>query len=427
MNNLHPKLNWEAFQKARARRKRRKWLLWFCFLIGTAVLAGYVSWHMRTPTARLTETRVEESLVRSGQIEKPAKSVESLTQSGDLNQITRKNRLSSINPGANPELKVASAPSSKVVGKGEFPESNPFLEATNISGQSQLFELVGEMEEENTSELQSDLTNKSIQSAEGFTKVASAELDSVGPIVAPMTTNEQLIAKNDTESSKNSFFSANPLWLSASWSPWHRAEFVLPSMAAGSELTYKPLSSFQINLRMELLRHNKLQLDFAPQYLEQRFYASLKTQFETRVYAPGSVVGYLQTIKDFEPVYADSVSGIRSIELLKMGVQRELLVPVTFGVTLIEGTKLQLLANATVGLNYRIQYRGRWFDGEQVVELGTTNSQLGWLSAGGLALQYQQGRLRYRVSWLTSYRNTVRDDQIRYRNQVWVGFELPIW
>ena len=55
MSNLHPKLNWETFQKARARRKRRRLLWWFFLMPTTACIAGLLVFQLGGPSNEANE------------------------------------------------------------------------------------------------------------------------------------------------------------------------------------------------------------------------------------------------------------------------------------------------------------------------------------------------------------------------------------
>ena len=74
MSALHPKLNWEEFERFRAERKRRKFWLWFGASFGLMVLVGATSyWVYVEPVAEQTRTRsrVEKPLIQQQPTQQP--------------------------------------------------------------------------------------------------------------------------------------------------------------------------------------------------------------------------------------------------------------------------------------------------------------------------------------------------------------------
>jgi hypothetical protein len=410
MSNLHPKLNWEAFQQARNRRKRRRWLLWFAWVFGGVGIPGFIILQLALPISSVDVL--------------PAKHSEKLTAVEGQLPDNLEYEIPVHNHGEAPRKPKQKA-SGDLEKRVTF-HSNRSLNTTVLATLAQPSAL------EN---LALNAVKPVLNEAESTTgkileqPVLKAQLTSQqNQLVAPDSVfiDTTLTISKGAKASKKRFMTELPLWLSVAWSPWHNREFILPALSDESDMTYTPLQSVNVSLRLDLYQLNRLHVTLEPQFLQQRFFTELTTSFSMAVYAPGSVVGYLQTSKGIEQVISDSVSGIRSIQLRKIGSQSELLLPISVSASLLERGAVQLMLAASVGLHYHMQYRGSWFDGEQLVSLEDTPANFGFLGAGSLSVNYQPGLLRYSCSLVSSYRTLVRSDQLPFRSQLWIGVSLPL-
>jgi len=414
MTNLHPKLNWENFQKVRARRKRKKWLLWFTVATTVACLTGFLFVQYNSPLAPPIE---EQATALTPEVSDSAAlpaNAEDLNKKENKSPIASQKLKKSISSNAENTLypvEISQVPSN--ISSSPLPEITAPLNQTNTPIEAAAA----------TPEFRKDFLP--IQKIDVLNPALLDRRElylTFVPYAAPTAPISTAFPQPKDVAVPRNF----ALWLSLAWSPWHSREFRLPVLPPETELNYQPLQSASLALRLELATFNKMVLSVEPQYNEQRFQVQYSGQFESSLYAPGSVVGYLQTFKGFEPIYADSLQGTTTRMFREDGAQREFTLPVSVSMPLFSRGPIELLGSASLGLHYRAQYRGSWLTGEVPYSLNNTASQLGFLASGGLSMQYQPHRIRYSCSWITAYRSTIRPDQLPLRNQVLLSISLPL-
>ncbi|MDP2188714.1 MAG: hypothetical protein Q8J69_08535 [Sphingobacteriaceae bacterium] len=448
MNNLHPKLNWEAFQKARARRKRRRLLWWFFWLPTTACIAGLLVFQLSGPSneankkaAKATTEALSEKApaagstnagTASGTPEKASAALNIAEQSLGKSEIAaispemksakREKATTAIAEGGSASQKAVAAATPKEAGQVT---ANPSLAVvTDKPSSKAVFASV-----ENTPATVQ--AQGAAELAEPIEKMKPLKLRALmrKPLALPGTLVLLPAAElfdASTPVKRERMPSKFPIWVQLAWSPWHAAEFTTPAGLAANELNHRALNSAQLSLQLQLRTFNQFSLRLEPQFINQRFQTQFIGELPVAVYAPGSIIGYLQTIKGYEPIVSDSIFGNNEINLRQNGVQREFSLPVTLEYAFFKKGDFQLATAASLGLHYRARYQGVWFDGVQLVSLNTTPARLGMLATGSFSMQYQPGRIGYYCSWATTYRSTVRADQPALRNQVWIGMRLSI-
>ncbi len=446
MSNLHPKLNWEAFQKARARRKRRRLLWWFFWLPTTACVAALVVVQLSGPSKLASEKAAKvttESLLeqKSATTSTHAEIALRTPENADpTRNLTEQPKRSGENPVTNPELNP-SKPEKAVVAatnagrsaqasiatqkEANQPGSTPSSSAASGKSMSKTSAAFSQKSAIATPALDTQEVAGPLEKME-ILKLLSLMRR---PLALPGTLTvlpTMEIPAPDRDFKKKKAPAKHPIWLSLSWSPWHSAEFLAPALDPITELNYRALNSVQALLRIHLASFPNGTVSIEPQFIEQRFQTQFNGQFSDKIYSPGSVVGYLQTVKGIEPIISDSVPGISGVGLRKNGVQREFSLPFTVDYSLFGRGYFRLSTAASLGLHYRARYQGLWYDDVQLVELKETPAMLGLLAAGNLSLNFQPGKIRYYCSWITTYRSTVRIDQPALRNQVWIGMSVPL-
>lgn len=454
MSNLHPKLNWEAFQKVRARRKRRRLLWWFASLATSACIAGLVVVQF---TSTPTNPPAEKPAMANTEVSADPVTAPLRTEVTETGQSPEKVAAAQQQKQAEQLLGAEKSPVAASRSNPATPEQ-PVLAISKRSSAAQAASTVGAREEaEQAAALSSNATTTSPASAtasDAFTQKAAPATPAVSENAAAEPIEKMKLLKlqslmrqlldlpatlalvpatalptpdkEDGDEKKVKVPAKNPIWLSLAWSPWHSAEFLAPELDAMTELNYRALNSTQAVLRIQLKTLPKGSVSIEPQFIEQRFQTQFNGQFAEKMYAPGSVVGYLQTVKGIEAVIADSVPGISRLGLRQNGVQREFSLPVTVDYALYRKGYFQVSTAASLGLHYLARYQGLWYDGVQLVALKETPAMFGLLAAGKLSLNFQPGKIRYYCSWVTTYRSTVRVDQPALRNQVWIGMSVPL-
>lgn len=456
MSNLHPKLNWEDFQKARARRKRRRWLWWFVWLSTSACIAGLVVVQFtgtQVPVAEKAPLGVAEAFPNAPAAAEHPDAASQNTANSPVTPapaaVAPQSNTSKV--GALPtegieakarpsEQSAANSQASVKANKSDSQTASSGLEATRpanavptgrTSSGSALQNSLAEMAALNQT------ASRSQEAAPAVPQIEKMALRK-GPVLPrqPLAMPQVLVLAREVDLSARPASSdlpktpklpaQTPIWLSVAWSPWHGSEFVTPALAATNELNYRPLNSAQVVLRLQLSTFSDFTLSLEPQFINQRFQTQFNGQLATTVYAPGTIIGYLQTIKGVEAIVSDSVPGTSNITLRQNGVQQEFSLPLTLGYTLWRKGDFRVLTSASLGLHYRARYTGSWFDGQQLVALEEVTGKFGLLAAGSIAMHYQPGRISYSCGWVTAYRSTLRADQPALRNQVWIGVSVPL-
>lgn len=448
MSNLHPKLNWEAFQIARARRKRRRLLWWLFLMPTTACIAGLLVFQLGGPSNEANEKAAKATTEASSEkmpaaastnadnalstpekasaalntAEQPLDKSEIAATSPEMKSAKREKAATAVAEAGSAVQKAVAAASQKEAGQVTF---NPSMAVAGDKPSSKAVMASAE---------NSPATSPAQGAAEVADPMEKMKLLKWPalmrkPLALPRTlvllpAAELFVASTPVK--KERMPSKFPIWVQLAWSPWHVAEFTTPAGLAANELNHRALNSAQLSLQLQLRTFDQFSLRLEPQFINQRFQTQFIGELPEAVYAPGSIVGYLQTIKGYEPIVSDSIFGNNEINLRQNGVQREFSLPVTLEYAFFKKGHFQLATAASLGLHYRARYQGVWFDGVQLVPLNTTPARLGMLAAGSFSMQYQPGRIGYYCSWVTTYRSTVRADQPGLRNQVWIGMRLSI-
>ncbi len=444
MTHLHPKLNWETFQKARARRKRRRWLFWLTMATTVACLAGLVVFQYGSSdpgTNALPSARPSETTAVSPAPTPPAATQDAVVlPQENTPRDSNAHAIAEVNPSATAQRGTAAEALTAVENRAATGQTEPSPETSTA---------VATVEAAATpagaASLETAATAPAVPASPAELVLLPAGshspfvlLENMDPLRVPLLPSSrsplQLLPPvapipmplaRDLATKDLAKPRATTLWLTLAWSPWHSREFERASLSA-DKLQYRSLNSVNVGLRWEIVGQNAWFVALEPQFNQQRFQLQYEGVFADARYAPGSVIGYQQTAKGFEPIVADSVPGLTTLTQYENGQQTEISLPVTLSRSIPVRGPLSLRATAGLGMNYRAAYRGSWVRSERPISLSDTPTQLGILASGGLSLVYQPGRIRYACLVQSTYRSTVRADQRPLRNQLWFSVALPL-
>ena len=419
MTHLHPKLNWETFQKERARRKRRRWLIWFTVASTLACLSGLL-YYQSQPSVPPQHPQVAVGLLDT--LATPAP--DSAPAAGPV----------ANEPAAARQEEVRAAEAPAQVAQPET--SSPRPESLFPTAQEVVAEPAVALANQEDNLLSVPTPERPVlpasQNALPLDKLAMLQTAPLPTLSLPLdlhpaVTPVPLPPSPPPAAPEKLSPAPSTLWLAVAWSPWHSREFRMPtSFSPETELQYRALNSFNLALRLEVARFNQWVVTIEPQYNEQRFQLQFSGQYAASIYAPGSLIGYQQTVKGFEPIIADTVQGVTNRTQYENGSQREFSLPVSVARPLLVRGPYSLLAGGALGLHYRAAYRGSWVANDGPVSLAATPAQWGLMATGNLSVVFQPGRIRYACTLGSAYRSTVRADQLPLRNQVWVSLQLPL-
>ncbi len=410
MSALHPKLNWEEFERVRAERKRRKFWLWFGATFGLIALVGATSyWVYVEPAAEQTKTRsrVEKPLIQQQPTQQPEGAL------AEENLI-----FTQPNTPTKPTQKATATPAKVTTTVRE----TSLL--TAVKDENEVATNITAVESEPVTAV--PLPEVVQQSVEA--KPTPAEPTSPAPSVVAAETVDSLPAVADQQLAPKKLRTPRKLdsWLALSWVPWHTAELRTDRSPAGGSLKYRPLNSVQLSWGVSVVKRERWRLSVEPQYALQRFQMQLKGDLESFQIAPGSVVGYIQDFKGIEPIISDTVRGKALVQAYANGAQHDLFLPVTLTAQLWSRNSLQVRFNVSAGMNYVLLQRGQWFNGAEIYSLNAAAGRFGLMGAGGLQLVYQPGRIAYQLAIQSVYRTTTTANQLPWRNQLGLSVMLPL-
>lgn len=418
MTPLHPKLNWETFERERARRKRRKFFWWFSAALGMLGLLalGVYSFTQQPEQPVLAEKAEQEMSGPQKQMQQEANAVAELPETEEPVLPSQPQRIVTRSAAAkSSEKSFANTPPARITtlpAQDKPVQEQPKETLENKEGSTAVREPIP------TAVIMAEATAVVDQEASLPADVASE------PSADSLTVALENIP-NHQPSKRNA--KVNSAWsVYLGWTPWHLAEFETAAPGA-SNLVYRPLNSINLGLGIDFYATSKMKLRLEPQFVFQRFQMQFEGDISAFEVAPGSVVGYLQGTKGIVvPVISDTVRGTSRVRAYQNGSLQELNVPVSMSTTLWNRGPLQLRLNLSAGLHYVFALRGSWFNGTEVYALQRPDNRLGLLGGGGLLFSYQPGLLVYQAGVSSMYRGATTDRQLPWRHQLQLSVAVPL-
>lgn len=414
MTPLHPKLNWETFERERARRKRRKFFWWFSSALGMLGLLalGVYSFTHEPEQPVLANKAVQEMPQPSQPIQQEANAVvevpetfEPVLPSQPQRTVIRGAAVKSFNKS------LANTPVAQIA----------TLSAPDNTVQEQPKQAV-ESKEGSTALRESEVT------LPAATAVVDKQVNTPGDAASTGSADSLTVALENLPKQQPSKRNAkvNCAWsVYLGWTPWHLAEFET-AVGGASSLAYRPLNSLNLGLGVDVFSTSKIKIRLEPQFVVQRFQMQFEGDLAAFQIAPGSVVGYVQDVKGVVPVISDTVRGLSNVRANQNGSLQELTVPVSLSTTLWNKGTLQLRLNLSAGFHYVFALRGNWFNGTELYALQRPDNRLGLLGGGGLALSYQPRWLIYQAGVSSMYRGATTNQQLPWRHQLQLSVAVPL-
>ena len=443
MNSLHPKLNWDQFQKLRAQRRRRKRLLVFFLLSALGVSLTFVILHFVEPQASQNKpTQQPVSVFDAPTVKKDAQnitqnikndsavSISTTSVDAASEKLASQKPISSTtaqNGGGNTLTQQAVVPTEKITDQNLLP-STPSQNGGGTTATQQI--VVAAVPSPSQKDAEAAENKQQLPDSESTLDAAhisaiepkdSGDLMEGSAQITPQTVGNPAATASKTKSRLHL-----PLYLHVQWMPWHAPELEVPALPAVTNLEYVPLNSFSTALQLQILERKKWRLVVAPQYQEQRFQTQYQTANEDFTYAPNSIVGYVQLVKQIFPVYGDTVQGTYYRNVRTNGVIREFVLPVAFEAVLFDYKNLSLKTGGAVGLQYIAMRKLQWIETEALQNWETPAPKWGVQAGLNLSLQYRYKGYAWGVQWQTNYRSARLPMQKLLRNQFGVFMEVPL-
>lgn len=417
MTPLHPKLNWETFERERARRKRRKFFWWFSSALGMLGLLAIGVYSFTQPAALPDlASKAPKEIAQPADILPPA-----TTPAETLPEVDREDSpaqrlrpaVQKVSPNAAAKSVVTASISAKEA-------QQPIIQPAAVQPTSVLAQQVDNKElatpNEQPSVLQEATTTNATKDAALTEQLSTPMADSVALALENIPNRQKTAQKAGSNSAWTVF---------AAWSPWHLAEFET-AVNDASSLAYRPLNSLNLGLGVDVFSTSKMKIRLEPQFVVQRFQMQFEGSLAAFQIAPGSVVGYLQDVKGVVPVISDTVRGLSNVRTKQNGSLQELTVPVSLSTALWNRGTLQLRLNLSAGLHYVFALRGTWFNGIELYALERPDNRLGLLGGGGLTMSYQPRWLIYQAGVSSMYRGATTNQQLPWRHQLQLSVAVPL-
>lgn len=417
MTPLHPKLNWETFERERDRRKRRKFFWWFSSALGMLGLLALGVYSFTQPAALPDlASKAPKEIAEPADILPPT-----TTPAENLAAVERADASAqTLRPKV--QQKRSNLPAKSVVAATMNPKEATQPNTTPVQEQpaSVLAQQLGNVEpvtsNQQPSVLQEAPTTKLTKDAALAEQLSTPMADSVALALENIPNRQKTAQKPGVN---------NALTVFAAWSPWHLAEFET-AVGGASSLAYRPLNSLNLGLGVDVFSTNKMKIRLEPQFVVQRFQMQFEGDLAAFQIAPGSVVGYVQDVKGVVPVISDTVRGLSNVRTNQNGSLQELTVPVSLSTALWSRGTLQLRLNLSAGFHYVFALRGTWFNGAELYALQRPDNRLGLLGGGGLALSYQPRWLIYQAGVSSMYRSATTNQQMPWRHQLQLSVAVPL-
>lgn len=328
---MHPRLNFDQFQKERKQRAKRRAILWASAILSAILLIALLS--RAQTTDRASELPVPMQAPKLAPTQQVPPTVQQQFNVHALESPGSAQVSSSIRATA------AISPKSTTYYK-------PTEVAVPVASSTAIFA--------NLAPAKADTTD--------YATVEAALIKSAGDSVhspeieQPRGGAEEKLAHEALRPNGHQI----PILLSLEWLPYHSP------IASPEEGRYVSLNSVQLGVSVPLTNWNQLKISANPSVLYSRYQFQHEYSWEGNLYAPGSIVGYRQVLSGFEPVIADSVRGVFTRVLRENGAITETFLPVGIQLPLFYRHDVEASLGAEAGLRVLMGARGSWYTSNSV-------------------------------------------------------------
>jgi hypothetical protein len=356
MSTIHPKLNWRQFQIDRAKKRKKRLLIWW--LIGAvSSIAVFFVLSLFSPFAK--ETPIPTSI--------PA-TIQQRTKLPFNN--------SSISPGraAKPKIDLSHQETHNTVEQG----------STSRNGMASMT---------------SRIDDTPVHLGAKKLKVIDSIEYEINQTCCP-----GLISVIGSTIELRPVREKGRININPSYIPWTSERFI------GDDFSnYRALNSFEIQTSIPISDDSKLKIDFVPAFTLQRFQLQYFDSYADKKYLPGSIVGYTRNVDSIIPVYGDTVYGITSRTLRKNGSIQEIVLPLNLSSSLYKSHNLYADAYVNSGVLIRMSSNGMWSESGELYSI-ENDEKIGLQLTGGVNLGYQMDSFTIGLEYTLAYQtNTLKN------------------
>lgn len=356
MSTIHPKLNWRQFQIDRAKKRKKRLLIWW--LIGAvSSIAVFATLSLFSPVAKETPILTTSPVPIQQRTKLPINN-------------------SSVSPG------TAVKPKKDLLHQENLYSVEQASKSSN--GMASMTSRINDTPVH--------LGIKKLKVIDGV-EYEINQTCCVGMISAIGSTTEllPLIEKRR--------ININPSYI-----PWTSERFISDDFS-----NYRALNSFEIQTSISIYDDSKLKIDFVPAFSQQRFQLQYFDSYADKKYLPGSIVGYTRNVDSIIPVYGDTLYGVTSRTLRKNGSIQEIVLPLNLSSSLYKSHNLYADAYINSGVVIRISSNGMWSESGELYYI-ENNEKIGLQLTGGINLGYQIDSFTVSLGYSLAYQtNTLKN------------------
>ena len=333
---MHPRLNFEQFQKERKQRQKRRALLWIVGITSAILLVAALS-----KAGTLHSLSFSQKSDGATQLHQEPAEREEYRAVLEQNDNCADELATSFMEIVSDELRTTEW--TRVMG------SNPF-DAMNVAAMK-----VTAMDQ-SADRGQDDLGRSSVvveAETERVVEVQEGEeepMDVLATEIGAGSENKKLATKERKR--KQPFMGFSMQWL-----PMHSAV-----LCGNDDGSYRSLNSGSIGVQIPVAERHGVRVLIAPSYQVNRYQFQYEYSWQGRKYAPGSIIGYRETGTGYEPILSDSISGTFTRNVRSNGQVAEAFLPLVAEWTLVARGPWRVEVNTAAGLRVRTGASGNWSD-----------------------------------------------------------------
>ena len=359
MSTIHPKLNWRQFQIDRAKKRKKRLLIWW--FTGTissialfALLSIFSPFSKEAPIPAPIHQRIDLPIHNSSV--PPATAVQR-------------------------EKDLLNQKDDYIIERVSKPKNGNRSIKNSIQGTPVL------------------LDSKTLKVIEG----SEHEIDQVCCV--------ELIAAIGSTSESTAVINKSKIFINTTYIPWTSERFISDEFS-----NYRALNSFEIQMSIPIVNDYKLKVGFAPAFSQHRFQLQYFDSYDDKEYSPGSIVGYTRNVDSILPVYGDTIYGITSRTLRKNGTIQEIVLPLSASSSLYDGRNLYADAYINSGFVMRISSNGMWTESGEVYSI-ENEEKIGLQLTGGINLGYQRDSFTLGLGYSFTYQtNALKNMRSMYHH-----------
>lgn len=384
---MHPRLNFEQFQKERKQRKRRRALLWVactaCLML--LIIVGAKTFALNNFPPDKVINLVDKEIVKKNRLKlnstfQKMGTVQSQEKVNSEPSGTRRTFSSEKNHDSVTVKKQATIFQNfrveEISQAGNGVEPNPFA-ATLSRSRAQKDSANQDavlMQSEEVSDLRIEV--------EEMTKF---EINIEGSSAQDEGKQNAVVAMNKVSTERT------PVGVELQWIGLHSS--ILGGNRAGA---YKSLNSFSIGAQIPVKMSIAKRLFIVPNYKIYRYQLQHEYSWEGTQYAPGSIIGYNESKSGYEPILSDTLNGVFTRTIRINGQISEAYLPIEARFSIYRYGRIHAELKVSGGMRFRASTKGFWNNETEMLPLTQivgTRGRIGAFLGTGFEISKEMNQL----------------------------------